>query len=226
MAKLASIRVPKSGIQVLKRIADLEEKQASELVERLSRGDIRSIGGLVKAVQRSVGDSWDEEQSNAFVSHLLSLSILVIGSDFAITELAARITGQISDLDATAEKVLPERLTSLLSSQNLVALGKAVDLARESNRLLNDARIISELRPVFGDDIAAEPTGAVIVHTLRLNYMEEGERKTASLTLNSRDLVQLKRAVERAQTKENTLSKLLDRVQLAEFELTEGETDD
>jgi hypothetical protein len=213
-------------MQVLRRIASLDEKQIDGLVEQLNRGVIRSIPGLSKAVRQAAGDSWDEQQSEAFASHLLSLSILAVGSDFSVTELSTRVAEQISDLDAKAEEVLPKRLASLLSSKDLAALGKAVDLARESNRLLNDARIVSELRPVFGEDMTAEPPGAVILHTLRLNYMEEGERKTMSLTLNSRDLIQVKRAVERAQIKQNTLSRLLNRADLIEFQLTEGETDD
>ena len=99
------------------------------------------------------------------------------------------------------------------------------DIARESDRLLHVSRVITDLRPVFSEEAANEPFGAVIVHTLRLDYFEENDVKTISFALNSRDLAQLKRTVERAQAKENTLSGLLKRVELAEFDLA-GETDD
>jgi hypothetical protein len=226
LARLSSIRVPKIGLPVLKRLAELDEKHASSLTDRLSDAQFRSAGALVSTVQDAVGDTWDEDESDAFVTHLISMSTLATSHDFGAGELAEHLTEQISsDLGEAERKTLPTRLAALLSAPSFAAFGKAIDIARESDRLLHVSRVITDLRPVFSEEVANEPLGAVIVHTLRLDYFEENDVKTISFALNSRDLAQLKRTVERAQAKENTLSGLLKRVELAEFDLS-GDTDD
>jgi hypothetical protein len=226
LARLSSIRVPKTGVPVLKRLAELDEKHASTLVDRLSQAQFRSIAALVSSVKDAVGDTWDEDQSEAFVTHLISMSTLGTSHDFSVADLAGHLTGQIgADLNDIEKETLPPRLAALLAAPSFAAFSKAVDISQESDRLLHVSRVITDLRPIFGERAGTEPLGAVIIHTLRLDYFEQSEVKTISLALNSRDLAQLKRTVERAQAKETTLSGLLKRVELAEFELS-GETDD
>lgn len=226
MARLSSVRVPKTGVPVLKRLAELDEQHASSLIGHLSDAQFRSAGALVSGVQDAVGDTWDDDKSDAFVTHLISMSTLATSHDFSATELAEHLTEQIGpDLNDAERKTLPARLSALLSAPSFAAFGKAVDIARESDRLLHISRVITDLRPVFGQAAATDPLGAVIVHTLRLDYLEGNDVKTISFALTSRDLTQLKRTVERAQAKEGTLSGLLKRVEITEFDLS-GETDD
>lgn len=226
MARLSSIRVPKTGVPVLKRLAELDETHASSLIARLSDAQFRSAHALVSSVQDTVGDTWDDDKSDAFVTHLISMSTLATSHDFTASEMAEHLTEQISsDLSGGERKTLAARLTALLSAPSFAAFGKAVDIARESDRLLHTSRVITDVRPVFGQEASSNPLGAVIVHTLRLDYLEGNDVKTISFALTSPDLAQLKRTVERAQAKESTLSGMLRRVELAEFDLS-GEADD
>ena len=227
MPRLTSVRIPKTGAAVFTAIAQLDEARFKELLDHLSNDDNRSITALVQTVHDVVGDAWDEDLSQAFVTHLLSLCTLAISHDFTTAELAAHLAGQVSEeLSETELGALSERLDGLLGVQGITAFGKAVDVSQESDRLLHTSRIVSDIRPVFGKEVETEPIGAVIFHTLRLDYFEDGEVRTVSFALTASDLAQLKRTVERAEAKGNTLSRLLDRVELTEFDLSQGEIDD
>ncbi|MFB1295785.1 hypothetical protein ACAG24_009740 [Mycobacterium sp. pW049] len=227
MPRLTSVRIPKTGIAVFQAIATLDGERADNLVAHLSNDGVRTLPTLVETVRTAVGDAWDEELADAFVTHLLSLSTLAIGHDFSAEDLANHLASQVAEeLGDTEMEVLPGRLASLLSVPSMRAFGKAVDVSQESDRLLHTSRVITDIRPVFGNDVEREPIGAVISHTLRLDYFEHGEVRTVSFALNTRDLAELKKTLDRAQAKGNTLSNLLDRVELTEFDLSQGESDD
>jgi hypothetical protein len=226
LAKLSSIRVPKTGRPVLKRLADLGDERAQSLAEKLDNGHFRSLAALVDAVKLAVGADWGEDDADALVTHLLSMSTLRTSHGFGAEALADHLTKELgAELKQPDRKILSNRLAGLLGARGFAALAKAVDIAQESDRLLHVSRVITDIRPVFGDEGAAPPMGAIVMHTLRLDYFERSEVKSISFNLNSRDLAQLKRAIERAQEKESTLSGLLRSVELAEFDLL-GETDD
>jgi hypothetical protein len=62
----------------------------------------------------------------------------------------------------------------LLNIGTLNTLSKAIRLQRGGERLYCDAKILSDIRPVFGADISKGPISAVITHTLELGYHEGG----------------------------------------------------
>ncbi|MDP7738996.1 hypothetical protein [Mycobacterium paragordonae] len=226
MANLSAVRIPKDGVPVLQRVAQLGDDVANALIEALSSDQIRSISAVVAAVTGVVKDQWSEDEVAAFVGNLVSMSTLGTSHDYPPDELAGKISELVGQsLDEDEKKQLPGRLTALLSARSFRAFSKAIDVSRETDRVLNVSRILSDVRPVFGQDAAEDPLGALVVHTLRIDYYEQGEVKTDSFTLNAKDLEQLKDAIERAEEKERTLSRILKRAELAEFNLS-GDSDD
>jgi hypothetical protein len=100
--------------------------------------------------------------------------------------------------DTTAEQI-----GAILACELSVrATAKALDISGQSERVVSESRIISDIRPVFGDQIA-EPLHAVILHTLRLECI--GEFQHQHFLLSSQALRELKDVVERALTKEAAL---------------------
>jgi hypothetical protein len=87
---------------------------------------------------------------------------------------------------------------------------KAYDLQTEGERTFCDARILTDLRPVFGKDIASGPAGMVIIHRLKLGYHNsEGEHRTFYIALDAEDLVTLKKAIDRAELKARSLKSIV-----------------
>lgn len=126
-----------------------------------------------------------------------------------LTEGVVKETGAVDNPSA-----IRERFRRLLDIGPLKSIAKAVTLQRDANRLFCGARVISDIRPVFGTDVASDAVGAVICHTLKLGYHEEGHHKEIFVVLDEEDLDTMSTVIERARIKSKTLSDFLDRAKL------------
>jgi hypothetical protein len=111
-----------------------------------------------------------------------------------------------------------QRLASLLvlDSLNTTAL-KAKELQLESERTFCEARIITDIRPVFGDNIDEAPT-MMIVHTLKIGF-HEPEHKDMYVALDAADIIGLKKTLGRAEEKANKLKTILDAAGIRSIDL-------
>lgn len=96
-----------------------------------------------------------------------------------------------------------------MSIEALRTVAKAARLQRDGERLYCTAKILSDIRPVFGKDPTQAPVGAVLTHTLRIGYHEGKEHKEFHIVLDSNDLDALGKAVQRAKAKDKTLREFL-----------------
>jgi hypothetical protein len=103
------------------------------------------------------------------------------------------------------------RLERLFSIDALSISAKAVLLQLEYERRYHEARVLTDIRPVFGADPSQPPKAAVLSHMLRLAYHDNSsEIKEFYLGLDSIDLSELIQVLLRAQEKEQTLSGFLE----------------
>ena len=124
--------------------------------------------------------------------------------------VALRAAGTTGFLATENEQLLRSRLTALLSIASLAVSAKAQVLQRDYSYLFHDAKIITDLRPVFGQNTTDPPHGMILDHTLKLVYHEGlGGHKELYLALDSSDLIELKKVIERAEEKEQVLRTLL-----------------
>jgi hypothetical protein len=107
-----------------------------------------------------------------------------------------------------------KRFQRLLNVKTLNVLSKAVRLQREAGCVFCGAKILSDIRPVFGDDLSSGPISAVITHTLKLACHESGQHREFIFVLDQQDLVKLADVVERAQEKERELDRILGKLAL------------
>jgi len=114
---------------------------------------------------------------------------------------------------------LRDRFKKLLGIENISLLSKAIRLQRDGEKLYCDAKILSDIRPVFHDDATTKPAGAVVTHTLRLGYHERGQHKEFFMVLENIDLANLALTLERAHTKGETLRKMMEEVGLPDLGL-------
>jgi len=121
-------------------------------------------------------------------------------------------------LTADQQGRLEKNLSRLLDSSSLTQAAKAIAVATDCPRLFTEARVISDLRPVFGDRTSEPPVGAVVTHTLRVTYAEEGSEKEFFVYLDSGDLKTLQDHIARALEKDTTLRALLAKINLKTYE--------
>lgn len=90
----------------------------------------------------------------------------------------------------------------------LVPLAKSIQLQYQHANVLLDTQLVTDIRPVM-DSEGTQVLAGIICHTLQLEYRGDGRTKKLTLALDSLDLEMLRKACERAGTKEQALKSYL-----------------
>lgn len=107
------------------------------------------------------------------------------------------------------------KLSILLGAEVFSVVAKAHDLATDDERTFCQARILTDLRPVFGPRVEDGPRGMVAVHILKLAYHQGGDKhQQFYVALDSDDLQDLKKVIERAEAKAATLNSVIKNVRI------------
>jgi len=83
---------------------------------------------------------------------------------------------------------------------------KTIDLNSEYERIYKASRVLTDIRPVFKNDVNEDVHYAIIVHKLKLEFTDAHNNPTTLyFSLDSQDLQQLKKNIDRAESKEKAL---------------------
>lgn len=102
-----------------------------------------------------------------------------------------------------------ERLVQLLSVREPQLIAKAHDVLLEHAQTFSSVRIVSDIRPVFGESVEDNPEAAVLVHMLNLVYYQGGERREFVVAMDAKDIQVLLEACDRAVKKTKTLEAVI-----------------
>jgi len=98
------------------------------------------------------------------------------------------------------------RIRVLLDVQRLIVSAKAFELLFESRRHVVGSRVLTDVRPIFGDDATQAPLAAIITHTLKLQFHEAEGTRELFLSFDKQDMHTLLNGLQRAIDKESTLA--------------------
>ena len=112
-----------------------------------------------------------------------------------------------------------EKFHALLNIKSLSSRTKAANLIVDNQIIFKDAKIISDIRPIFGDNIEDQPIGAVIVHRLKIVYDENDELKNFHIALDEKDVESLIGHLKRTQTKSKSLKRFINSSGLSSYEI-------
>ena len=102
------------------------------------------------------------------------------------------------------EKALVAAMVSLGDNNAVYISEKAGQLTISHQYVVVDANIITDLRHVFNDS-GDKILEALVTHSLILSYLDGGKRSRMHFTMDARDIADLKKLCDRAQTKAATL---------------------
>jgi hypothetical protein len=149
------------------------------------------------------------------------LSRLSVPASKLATDLLEAAQEGIDNFKVADDVDFTERLTTLLAldSFNIIGL-KAKELQRQSERTFCESRILTDLRPVFGNEIGEAPTAMIVVHTLKIVSHETSGHKDFYVALDAEDIASLKKTLERAEEKAQSLKAVLDKTGLRTIDLS------
>jgi hypothetical protein len=193
----------------LASLKDLEESHVDQITLALGGVSLANFDDL----QRIVGVTLDEEKANDVAMALLNLAHLrrahLAKPDELRTAVRSAMSRRRGPQRWNAEALekwdrLGPKLDALLALESVLILEKVMDLRYNHESVLGRARLITELQPVFGDDVQEIRT-FLIAQTLRLEYTGGHGPETFSLALDEQDVDLLRRECERAIEKAKAL---------------------
>lgn len=150
---------------------------------------------------------------------LVSMYLAQSRRDTPLEEFADHVADALETLpDPKLRMVLGEResfiekLQILLGAEVFGVISKIDDLRNESERVFCHARIVTDLRPVFGSDVQKGPMAVLVTHSLKIAYHGPGRNGDHDfyVSLDAGDLSELKDVILRAEAKAKTLRSTVD----------------
>ncbi len=139
-------------------------------------------------------------------------------------ELVEDICQKMDDSGARELKLSEENrdhfrnfLTALLKTEALVYASKAMGVLRDNERMFCNARILTDIRPVFGSSVQIPPKAAVIVHMLNITYHQGEDLKEFYVGLGVDDVETLRAVLERADLKAKSLRPVFEAARLKDL---------
>ncbi|QKQ73931.1 hypothetical protein [Nostoc sp. TCL240-02] len=130
---------------------------------------------------------------------------------------AVSIDNTFSDLSDEELKRFEQRLTQLLVlavDGSISISSKAIDLLQEYDRILLNSRIITDIRPVFKSETQEGIAGALIVHTLKIEYQDAGGLKEFYVALDSNDVKNLQEQLSESLVKTEVINSILNKANI------------
>jgi len=159
-----------------------------------------------------------ETDASEILETIIELSQVRANADVSVEEFVSDICDFLRSPDSKEFRVSDEkeiariasRLRQVLTNEKLTVEAKASVLRYDHEKTMCSLRILTDARPVFGNDPADAPKAAVIFHMLKLAYHEAGGIKETFVSLDEDDLETLKDAVLRAEVKSKSLKRALE----------------
>jgi hypothetical protein len=214
----APIQVPPRSS--LKALAALPARQAAAVAKGVEGlPPYASRHAARAAVERALSNKWKGSVDGAELVSSLAAVIAQVG-DRPIERIASEVAeSQALEVPAQRRAAFARVLTRLLKAEVVSTFGKADEIITDHAHVFQEARILTDVRPVFGDDPDELPSAAVIVGMLRIDFFGRREgAKSFFVALDQADLVKLRETVDRALRKTETMKQFLTSAGLTYFE--------
>lgn len=220
---MGALEIPES-IQVgLRLFRTLDRSVVEQLFGALSEEPPRiGVNRLVDSVTAKLR-TLPKEDLTKLVSAILGLH-----SGLRITKLSqedflqAVVDSEELAVPNEEKSAFKTRLKQCLELPSVAITSKVNDVRTDHEHTFRAARILTDLRPIFGYDnvesSVGKPAAAVISHMLKIEYMEGHELKEMFFALDVQDVADLRAVLRRADAKGIALKALADKAQIPYLE--------
>jgi len=216
---MADLAIPEQYERGFIGILQLDESQVRELVSLLE--DVSPTRNLTD-LQREIEARTSQDMLgnlDDIIETLSSLYGLRDSMSLDLPEFVEVIGEMVDESHAEGLEFSDEQdrerfkavMTQFLGVDSLAIAARATDILYERERTIHGTpRIFTDIRPIFGANPEASPRGAVIVHTLKVRYHDNGQSRELFLGLDTENVNELIGVLERANSKAEALKRFLD----------------
>ena len=218
----ASVSIPEGALPDLKRVAELDDELFNSLLTAIGETapTLTRDQFFTKLSDRVKSPS---EDIYAVLRTAFALYTIKEKAGFSDQDLSEAVTNsstvsEAADFSLEQREKLRNRLALLLGfDQSLGVSIKALDVMTEHERIFCTARILSDIRPVFTNEL--ESASAMIIHTLQIGFHQDGKHREYYFALDTDDIQKLKSVIERAERKTAALQSILQRAEVRYLEV-------
>jgi hypothetical protein len=210
-----SLNIPSPYRGALARLNSLSDSQFDELMSGLGKIEPGIVNRDVLAGLAAVAPDVKEEDIERIFQSVMALHMARSTAETPVEQFCVDIVDELQQsgperlrLDDAERERFVRRLRQIFSFDSLTIAAKSRDLQTDHDHIYLTSRIVTDVRPVFRAAPDETPAGMVLVHMLKLGYLDRGrngERANFYLALDDADLVSLKKLLERAELKAKTL---------------------
>ncbi len=214
---MAWLRIPPQRVSALAKLLSLDDQRVDELIAVLEKASPTLKGeDLLDFVAAEL--SATQPVLTEIVTLLLSLTALRLRLDLDASKLSTILWQAITESEYEElkhqekdEKAFTQRLTRLLNVESLLYPTKAPSVILAHENVFTYARIITDIRPIFGPDVTIEPPAAAIIHTLQLTCRRGDDVNDFYIAMDRDDLNLLRDVLKRAVLKADNLHTFLEK---------------
>jgi len=208
-----AINLTSKGAALLDKLAKVPDTAVTELAEALAE-QLQNLATLEQIFTKSAQfKSISEKDAAELLRFLSHMCLQHLSETESPKELAKACIDALQRLEKPMDKalirVLQPRLLKIFGADALQLKSKALRVMQSHDNVFSSTEIMSDIRPVFSPNEAIKIDAAVTFHTLVINYSVVSDQKRVSFALDSQDLLDLKKAVDRAVLKEKSIRKLI-----------------
>lgn len=198
---MADLTIPRSDRQGLAIMRALSNEAFAELLIQLERSPDTALS--VKSLS-----STDAQQILDAINSMFRVRTY---NDVSVAEFVSDVYEALreeGDLESSDEPLFRERLVKLLSLKVFEIGAKAAVLRVEYGNVFCNARILTDIRPVYGKDVSGAPAAMIIMHTLKIAYHRGsagGRLSEFYVAFSPEEISELRIALDRAEEKEKSL---------------------
>jgi hypothetical protein len=222
---MSIVEIPEKALPDLKRLVELDGMLFEQLLTAISESGPTLTSAKFYSQIAAKAPNVEEATISSIIRAAFSLYSGMQKAKASLTpeELAdgvanSSLIAKHTELSPDFKRTLSSRLGRLLKFNKVIAVtSKAFDVMTEHDKIFCDARILSDIRPVFADN-PDTADAAVIIHNLQIGFHQQGTHHEVYVALDTDDILKLKEIVERAEIKTKALEAILKRADLPYLE--------
>jgi hypothetical protein len=216
---MPSLTIPENYRAALKDIWQLSDDATRQLTSALSTAPLSpSPKEIAKAVSGIVSEI-PANRLTDIVDAILALYLVRAQAEVSPDRFIKDLIASLPEVPPDGLDPLKKRLKALLTVENLSTITKAVNLRSEYAETYCTAKVLTDLRPVWRSDPEVPPIGAIVTHTLKLEYHHGtvAVHRELYVGMDSNDIEELITALKRAKQKEKSLKELMKKVDISDL---------
>jgi hypothetical protein len=216
------IKIPKEEQRNLIKLLNLEDNQHDELISILR--DIEPILDREELIQNIISKikNITKDKAQKIIPTIIHLSNTFYRTDLPLEEFIEKIFSSIDEIKISEDerKIYKERLIHFLDLDRIKLVEKSSDLLQQNeNTLCGETKIYTDLRPVFSSNPKEPPIGFLLVHKLKIQYINNDEMKEFFISMDTKDIQSLKEVLDRADAKAKSLASVINKTTIPYIEV-------